>query len=311
MRHFKVGSNALDWWSAQSGSVREQLRRSGVAVLDTEGVCSNVDAFREFANAVCGRLVEDNPEHERIEGHEADGRVNRPTPFAKDRKLLWHNENTFARMWPRRIMFGCRVIGEGGATPTADMSAVYERLDNAIQVRFARLGVTYIRRLGMDVGLDWRTVYRTDDRSEVEAACTAQGATWSWDNDGEVLITRERRPAVVRNPESGRMAVVAQVLHWHPRALDPDIQEAMSTLYEPGAFPKTCRFGDDSEIPDFVVDQLRRACAAVEETVEWQPNRVMVLDNLRRSHARNPYDGPRELMVAIGDTTDSGVLWGA
>jgi len=311
MRHFEVGPDALKWWSAQSGPVQDQLHRSGVAVLDTSGLCSSVDAFREFASAVCGRLVEDNPEHERIEGHEGDGRVNRPTPFAKDRKLLWHNENTFARMWPRRIMFGCRAIGEGGATPTADMSAAYDRLDDSIQVQFAQLGVMYVRRLGMDVGLDWRTVYRTDDRSQVEAACTAQGAKWSWDNDGEVLITKERRPAVVRDRDSGRMAMVAQVLHWHPRAMDPDIYEAMSALYESGAFPKMCRFGDDSEISDHVVDQLKGACEAVEESVDWQPDRVMILDNLRRSHARNPYDGPRELMVAIGDTTDSDTLWGA
>jgi hypothetical protein len=76
----------------------------------------------------------------------------------------------------------------------------------------------------------------------------------------------------------------------------------MSVLMAPEEFPKRCEFGDGSPIPDSDVDRLMDVCAELEESVPWVEDRVLVLDNLRRSHARNPYAGERRLLVAMGRT---------
>lgn len=295
-----IEGDPLAWWRATAPEVERQLRDDGGVVIDGDGLCRRVDTFRRLAEAVCGPLTTDNPEHERVED-DPSAAVNRPTPFSRSEKLLWHNENTFAHVWPRRIAFGCQQVGQGGETPTVDMAAVHERLAPSTRAAFREAGVTYVRRLGMDVGLSWQQIYRTSDPAVAERMCDGEGTEWSWDERGAVLTTRQRRPAVVTEPSSGLEVFVAQVLHWHPRALAAGLREALTTIYGPSELPKSCTFGDGSPIPDEHIDELIEVCAALEQVVEWQPDRVIVLNNLRRGHARNPYTGERRLLVAIGD----------
>lgn len=308
MRHLEVDREVGDWWSLHGGEVESELDRNGGLILDGTGL-SDVANFQALAALACGPLSRDNPEHPLV-GDDPTGTVNRPVEYSSSRKLLWHNENTFATRWPRRIAFGCQRAADGGETPTVDMADVYEQLDPAVRRDFEELGVTYVRRLGTDLGLDWRTVYGTTDRRAVERSCERDGARWSWDGDGRVLTTWQRRAAVVAAP-GARRAFVAQVLHWHPRALDRDVYEAMAMLMPPAEFPKTCTFGDGSPIPDEHIVELMTVCRRLEEVVAWTADRVMVLDNLRRAHARNPYTGERRLLVAMGravghDTVGSG-----
>jgi len=299
MKHLEVDREVDGWWSAHGSEVESGLDQDGWVILDGGGL-ADVANFQTLATLACGPLSRDNPEHPLV-GDDPTGTVNRPVEFSNTRKLLWHNENTFAAQWPRRIAFACQRAADQGETPTVDMADVYDQLDPEVRRPFEELGVTYVRRLGTELGLDWRTVYDTTDHEAVESACEREGARWSWDDDGRVLTTWQPRAAVVTLP-GGRRSFVAQVLHWHPRALDPDVYEAMALLMSPAEFPKTCTFGDGSPIPDEYVDELISVCGRLEEVVAWTENRVMVLDNLRRAHARNPYTGERRLLVAMGGT---------
>jgi hypothetical protein len=300
MKRYEIDGDPLTWWRAGAQDVEAHMRIEGGVVIDGPGLGRCVQTFQRFADAVCGPLTKDNPEHDHIED-DPTATVNRPTPFSKSQKLLWHNENTFARNWPRRIMFACEQVGQGGQTPTVDMAEVYDRLRTSTREAFRDAGVTYVRRLGMDVGLPWQQIYGTSDPAVAERRCDHEKTEWSWDERGGVLTTNQRRPAVITEPASRRLVFIAQVLHWHPRALSPDVFEALSTIYSPSEFPKTCTFGDGSSIPDDFIDELIEVCAELEHMVEWQPDRAIALNNLRRSHARNPYSGDRRLLVAIGD----------
>ncbi|MEU6709043.1 TauD/TfdA family dioxygenase, partial [Streptomyces wuyuanensis] len=33
----------------------------------------------------------------------------------------------------------------------------------------------------------------------------------------------------------------------------------------------------------------------------WQPGDLMLVDNIRTAHSREPYDGPREILVGMAD----------
>ncbi|MEV0964439.1 TauD/TfdA family dioxygenase, partial [Streptomyces sp. NPDC049910] len=33
----------------------------------------------------------------------------------------------------------------------------------------------------------------------------------------------------------------------------------------------------------------------------WQPGDLMLVDNIRTAHSREPYDGPREILVGMSD----------
>lgn len=296
MRQFAVDRPVGIWWGTHGATVEEALERDGGATFDGPGL-SGTSTFREFAEQACGPLTRDNPEHRHV-ADDPTGTVKTPVEFSQKRKLLWHNENTFAALWPRRIVFACaQRAATGGDTPTVDMCAVYNLMDPTLRKRFEGTGVTYIRRLGGDLGLDWRTLYGTEDRAAAEAACARDGAEWLW--QGDVLVTRHRRAAVVGLSE-GRRSFVAQILHWHHRAMDADVRESLAALMPPEQFPKDCTFGDGEPIPDSAIDFLISACAQLEEPVPWTEDRVILLDNLRRAHARDPYTGDRRVLVATG-----------
>lgn len=43
---------------------------------------------------------------------------------------------------------------------------------------------------------------------------------------------------------------------------------------------------------------------------DWQRGDVVMLDNMLAAHARDPYEGPRKIVVAMGDMFDRAQLEG-
>ena len=41
---------------------------------------------------------------------------------------------------------------------------------------------------------------------------------------------------------------------------------------------------------------------------QWQPGDMITLDNMLVAHARDPYVGPRKIVVALGDMIDGAQL---
>lgn len=65
--------------------------------------------------------------------------------------------------------------------------------------------------------------------------------------------------------------------------------------------PRQVYFGDGSPIDDAsmaLIGRLYEACAV---RFDWQRGDVVMLDNLIAAHARDPYEGPRKIAVAMGD----------
>src|SRR6185312_5877712 len=154
-----------------------------------------------------------------------------PVFFSPERKLLWHNENTFNHAWPRKIWFCCAKPADGGGeTPIVDSRKVYERIDPVIRERFMRHGVTYVRNYGEGAGRTWQQVFQTTDRAAVEEHCRKNLIEFEW-KDGDRLRTRATRPAVVRHPQTGERSWFNQAQHWHLSCLDEVTQESLRTIF--------------------------------------------------------------------------------
>jgi hypothetical protein len=158
----------------------------------------------------------------------------------------------------------------------------------------------YVRTYGDRLGLDWRTVFGTTDRSEVERQCTNNKIAWEW-RDGDRLMTQCVRPAVVRHPGTGEMTWFNQAQHWHPSCLDMEVRESLLELYRVEDLPRNCFFGDGSVIEDSVMDEIIDVYRFLEVAFPWEAADVLMLDNLLVAHARNAFVGERKLLVAMGD----------
>lgn len=293
------GVDLVGWARANADRLRAALLSSGALYFRGPGIDSP-ERFEDFAGLFVDRLYAENGEHPRAA---VTGGVYTPVFFPPEEKLLWHNENSFNARGPARILFCCqRPATTGGSTPIADSRAVYRALDPALREEFERKGVRYVRTYGTGLGLDWREVFRTDDRAEVEARCAADGMSFVWRGAG--LRTTCVRPAVLRHPVTGEPAWFNQAQHWHPSCLGARTRESLVANLGADALPRTCTFGDGTPIPDEAMAAVLETYAALEVSTPWQQGDVMVLDNVLTAHARDPFTGPRRLLVAMGDVID-------
>lgn len=289
-------ASAANWFDQHRDCVRAELVRFGAVRF--EGFTLNeVSAFEELALVSCAELYRENAEHVAAS---ASGNVQTPVPYSARHKLLWHNENTFNDEWPGRLLFGCAVEPvTGGETPVVDTREVYRALPGPVASRFSELGVIYERTYGTGLGLSWQQVFKTEDPAEVERKCHSADIEFEWYADMR-LRTRQTRPAIVEHPESKEPVWVAQPQHWHPACLDPATRRSLTELLGPDGLPRNCFFGNGTQIDEKTMHLLCQLYQEREKSFPWREGSAMLIDNLLMAHGRNPYSGPRKILVAIG-----------
>ncbi|MCB1056537.1 MAG: TauD/TfdA family dioxygenase, partial [Acidobacteria bacterium] len=291
------GVDLVEWLAGERAAVLADLRSHGALFFRGFGV-TEPEYFERFATTVCDSLFDENGEHP----HESvSGNVYTPVFYSPANKLLWHNENSFNFRWPGKIIF-CSVLpaASGGETPVADSRQVYRAIDPEIRDRFEELGVLYRRNYGRGMGLDWQEVFQTDDRRVVEDYCHENRLSFHWRDDG-ALRTECLRPAVIEHAATGEKSWFNQAQHWHPACLDPATRQSLTSLFSEEDLPRSCSFGDGSPIPDEFMHHVLEVYARLEAVQPWGAGDVMLLDNVLCAHARNPYQGDRKLLVAMGD----------
>jgi len=298
-----AGGVDLVEWAASNGAFVERLLLEHGALLFRGFGLDPVEDFERFAAALCPTLFTDNGEHPR---QSLGGKVYTPIFYPPEKKVLWHNENSFNYRWPRKIWFCCVTpAAAGGETPLADSRGFYDLLAPRIRDRFAEKQVMYVRNYGKGPGLDWRTVFKTEDRSEVERQCRESLMDFEW-TAGDGLRTRAVRPAVVRHPQTGRTVWFNQAQHWHTSCLDAATRKALSSVFREQDLPRHCYYGDGTPIEDSDMAEILSLYQQLEVSFPWQARDILMVDNLSVAHARNPFNGERKLLVAMGELLSYG-----
>ncbi|WP_309030194.1 non-ribosomal peptide synthetase [Streptomyces alfalfae] len=296
LRPARADVDLVAWARTHRTRLDTELERHG-ALLFRDFAVTDPDSLERFASVFVDNLFGENGEHPRAA---LGGNVYTPVFFPPEEKLLWHNENSFNDEGPTRIWFCCaRPADSGGETPVVDSRAVHRALDPALREEFTAKGVMYIRTYGNGLGLDWRDVFRTEDRAEVEARCARQGVRHEW--HGDRLRTTAVRPAVLRHPRTGEWSWFNQAQHWHTACLSTEVRDSLLSTMHPEELPRSCRFGDGTAIPDEAMHEILRVYRELEIAFPWERGDVLLLDNILTAHARNPFRGERELLVAMGD----------
>lgn len=294
-----VELNIVDWAKNNRSLIETELLKHGAILFRGFTVSAPTD-FAHFAEALCSDLFSENSEHVPVTDV-GDGNLYTPVFYAPEKKLLWHNENSFNDVWPMKIWFYCaRVADQGGETPIADSRKVLHLIDPEIRDLFARKNIMYVRNYTEGLGLTWQTVFRTSDKAEVEAYCQRSSIEFEW-KSGDRLKTRQVRPAIAKHPSTGDLVWWNQATHWHPECLDKAVRDTLSSLFSEEDLPRNCYYGDGSPIEDSVMDAICAAYQKAEISFPWQVGDILMLDNMLTAHARNPYQGSRQIYVSMGE----------
>jgi alpha-ketoglutarate-dependent taurine dioxygenase len=255
--------------------------------------------FAECAQALCRTLVDYM--YQSTPRTPVAQRIYTATEYPPAMAIPQHNENAYQRAWPLKLIFGClQAAAEGGATPLARSADVTRRIGRELVEEFRRRRVMYVRNYGDGVDVTWETTFQTSSPADVDAYCAAHAITCEW-LPGERLRTTQVCHGVATHPVTGAALWFNQAHLFHPSSLGPERHEALLEVFGESGLPRTARFGDGGEIEAATLDHIRRAYEAEAQLFGWQNGDVLLVDNMLVSHGRQPFTGPRNVVVAMGD----------
>lgn len=232
------------------------------------------------------------------------GNVYTSTEYDCTQRITMHNELSYSAKWPGILFFSCLQPGEsGGETLLADSREILKIMDPRIVETIEKKGITYIRNLhgGQGMGPSWQQTFETDEKADVEKYCDERNIEYSWTATGNLRIFQTVR-GIIRHRETNDLLWFNQIDQFHPSHLQQEVYEVISVLYSaPEDFPMFVRFGDRSEIPEWMVSQIIETIDQVTVAPSWGKNQFLMIDNERICHGRNPYTGTRKVLVAMAE----------
>ena len=288
--------NLPAWAIANRAWIEAQLHKYGALLFRGFNV-DTPNHLDHFIRATCGEPLE---YHERSSPRsQVSGNIYTSTDYPPHESIFLHNEQSYNATFPLRILFFCTQPAEqGGATPIADTRRIYQRLSPQTRERFSEKGYMYVRNFNSGFGLSWQTAFQTTSKSEVEDYCRRNEIAVEWKaRDG--LRTTQVRRAVARHPHTGEVAWFNHCTFFHFSTLSPAIQEGLKSMFAEDELPNNTYYGDGSEIEAEVLDELRNAYLQEKISFPWQKGDILMLDNILTSHGRDPYVGPRTVLVGM------------
>ena len=273
---------------AERGSVR-------VRGLELSGASEAAAVFERLAD----ELMSEREAFAVRQGHSHG--VYSSAKWPQNQPMCMHHELSYTLEFPGLMMFACLgAPSEGGATGVADSEAVLAALPADLVERFEREGWLLTRSYSDEIGASVEEAFGTDDRDAVESYCRANAIEFEWQADGG-LRTRQLRSAVVDHPRTGRRCWFNQIAFLSEWTMAPEVREFLVDMYGADGLPFNTRFGGGDPIGEDVVELLNEVYEAHTVREPWQAGDLMLVDNIRMAHSREPFEGPREVLVGMAD----------
>ena len=294
------GSDAARWTAEHKSALRATVVQHGSLLVRGLGLCDSTGTeavFRQLGSLMTEREAF-APRRRYAEGVYSSSR------WPPNQPMCMHHELSYVLEPPSLLLFAClQAAGSGGGTPVADSSAVLDALPADLVKRFERVGWLLIRSYNEDIGASVAEAFGTDDRRAIERYCRANAIRFEWP-EGGTLRTWQHRTAIVRHPVTGLRCWFNQIAFLSEWTMDPEVREYIVDVYGADGLPFNTRFGNGDPISADMVQAINEVYEANTLREPWQAGDLLLVDNLRTAHAREPFEGPREVVVAMADAVN-------
>ncbi|MFC9636533.1 TauD/TfdA family dioxygenase [Streptomyces mirabilis] len=289
---------AAGWAAAHRDALRAVVAEHGCVLVRGLGLRDAAETGAVFSKLATGLMTEKEvfaPRRTYSDG------VYSSTKWPPNQPMCMHHELSYTLEFPGLMMFAClSAPTDGGATAVADAPTVLDALPAELTERFEREGWLLTRSYNDEIGASVAEAFGTEDRAAVESYCRTNEIAFEWQPDGG-LRTRQRRSAVVRHPVTGRRCWFNQIAFLNEWTMAPEVREYLMDVYGADGLPFNTRFGNGDPIGEDVVELLNSVYEAHTAREPWQAGDLMLVDNIRTAHSREPFEGPREVLVALAD----------
>jgi len=290
--------DAPSWAAEHRDALRTAVAEYGSVLVRGLGLHDSTEIGAVFARLATGLMTEKEAFASRRTYSEG---VYSSSKWPSNQPMCMHHELSYTLEFPGLMLFAClRAPADGGATAVADSPTVLNALPTELVERFEREGWLLTRNYNDEIGASFAEAFGTEDRGAVESYCRANAIEFQWQPDGG-LRTRQRRSAVVRHPVTGARCWFNQIAFLNEWTIDPEVREFLVDVYGADGLPFNTRFGNGDPIGEDVVALLNRVYEANTAREPWQAGDLMLVDNVRTAHSREPFEGLREVLVAMAD----------
>ena len=293
------GVNLPSWASSNRQFLEDELAKHGAILLRGFNV-ESAHEFKQIVSAVSPDLVD---YYERtVHRTEVADKIYTASEYAPDHPIPFHNEYSFAHVWPMKLWFFCDLpAARGGESTIADCRKVLKLIDPQIGESFETKQVMYVRNYGDGLDLSWQEVFQTDEKSAVEQYCQDARITVEW-KDNNRLRTRQVRQAVAAHPKTGEKVWFNQSTLFHVSSLDAATRKSLLTIFSAEEnLPRHAFYGDGTPIEESALEQVNQAYQEASVALPLEKGDIVVIDNMLVAHGRTPFVGPRQLLVAMAE----------
>lgn len=226
------------------------------------------------------------------------GRIMTANESPAHEKIPLHHEMAQTPNPPDYIFFYCNQAPRtGGATTLLDSRLAFEtleRIDPLLIERLIKEGVRYTRVMpyetdaGSPIGRSWRETFNVDSSSEAEIAMREAKMSWEW-LDGQNLKTISAPISAIgwdrqKQHRTFFNSVIAAFTGWYDSRNDGT---------------KSVHFGGGEQLSHTSIEAFLEASEPFQVNVPWEAGDMLWLDNRLILHARQPFEGDREVFAAI------------
>jgi hypothetical protein len=280
-------------FAAMRAAVKEGLARRGFALLRGTGVADAAS----FASAVAALGIETEDRYGDLPHEGESPGVFRTTEYPPSESIFFHSEASHMARAPRLITFACiEPAAVGGTTPLSDNARALAALPRDIVHMLEIEGLRYERTFIPGLDVSWETFFGTNDRSLAAERATAEGLAFYRDSDGVPRAIACRRAILVQR--GGLFCLFQQIALHHPAFLDSDLRADLAQVCG-SVMPRNVALGSGAPLPDSWAIAIHDAQCRAALAFTWEPGDVLVVDNVRMSHARAPFEGPRRHLVML------------
>ena len=290
--------DSAQWVRSHSDEIRRLIAQHGVLVVRGLNVRTEVD-LRDVVGYLSPTLLVEKEAFASREAHPTG--IYSSSAWPAKQQMCMHHELSYRLEFPGLMAFAyVDAPTAGGSIATADSTALLERLPQDLVARLETEGWILQRNYSDEIGLSIADAFGTDSRSEIEQYCRTNVIGFEWTDDGG-LRTNQRRPAVVYHQRTRERCWFNQIAFLSEWTLNPEVRAFFIDTYGADGLPFNTQFGNGDPLSADIVATINDAYDSIMVSEPAIAGDLTLVDNVRTAHGREPYEGPRQVVVAMAD----------